>query len=163
MILCGERVARDVDRLDRRLRRQPAALEAVDADDRIPAGHVLQLLRHLVGIVRQRVDLLARHRGAERGPPVRRRFSRVADDGHRVLNTLERQHDDVLVVPRFELDVLQEPRLEAGELRVDGVAPRREPLQSGDALFAGLDRRHRRLRTVDGVTVTVAFWMTAPV
>ena len=74
-----------------------------------------------------------------------------------------RQHDDVLVVARLELHVLQDARLEAGELRLDRVAPGREPGHGGDPLSLVCDRRHRRLGTVDGVTVTFAFGITAPV
>jgi hypothetical protein len=37
-----ELIAGDVDRLDLRVRRQRCALEAVDADDRFAAGHLLQ-------------------------------------------------------------------------------------------------------------------------
>ena len=41
-------------------------------------GDVLELLRHLVGIVRERLDLLARHRRPERAPAIGCRFARVA-------------------------------------------------------------------------------------
>ena len=56
------------------------------------AGDVLQLLRHLVGIVRQRLDLLARHRRAERRAAIRRRLARVARHRHRILQPLDGQH-----------------------------------------------------------------------
>ena len=86
--------------------------------DGVAAGHVLELLRHLVGIVRQRLDLLARHRRAEGGAAIRRRFPRIARDRHRVLHALQREHDDVLVVAGLELHVLEHAGLEAGELRL---------------------------------------------
>ena len=58
------------------------ALEAVHTDDRAGTGHVLELAPHLVGIVGERVDLLARQRGAERrAPPIRRGLLRVLPDG----------------------------------------------------------------------------------
>ena len=66
VVLGRERVARDVDRLDLRLRRQPPRLRSCRREDGVGAGHVLELLAHLVRIVRQRVDLLARQRAAER-------------------------------------------------------------------------------------------------
>ena len=43
--------------LDLILRRQPTATKAVDEDLRARPGHALQLFRHLVRIVRQRIDL----------------------------------------------------------------------------------------------------------
>ena len=56
VILRRERVAHDVDRLDEGLGRQRAADEAVDLDHGVAAGHVLQLLRQLIRIVRKGVD-----------------------------------------------------------------------------------------------------------
>ena len=58
VILGGERVGVEADLLDLILRRQPAAAESVDEDLRARPGHLRQLLRHLVGIVRQRVDVV---------------------------------------------------------------------------------------------------------
>ena len=57
--------AGETDRADLRLRRQLAAAEAVHPDRRARPGHLLEHLLHLVGIVRQRVDLLFRQDVAE--------------------------------------------------------------------------------------------------
>ncbi len=149
VILGGECVARDVDRLDRRFRRQASPFETVDADDGVAAGHVLQLLRHLVGIVRERVDLFAGQRRAERALAIRRNFARVARHGHRILQPLDRQHDRVLVVARLETDVLQLFRFEAGELGLDRVTARRETGERGDSLVVCLHRFDRGARRVE--------------
>ena len=61
-----ELIARDANRSDLRLRRQRAALEAVDLDHRTGAGHVQQLLAEHLRIVRQRLELFTRQRRAER-------------------------------------------------------------------------------------------------
>ena len=152
VVLRGERVARDVDRLDHRLGRQLAALEAVDADDAVAAGHVLQLLGHFGRIVRQRVDLLARQRGAERAVvAVGRRFLLVAADGHRILQTLDRQHDQLLVVVgAADAHVLEHAGIEAGKLRRDEISSGRQR-DRRDPLFRRLRGfpRHRRGRLVE--------------
>jgi hypothetical protein len=49
--LCGELIARDVNRFDLRLRRQLPSFEAVDAQHRI-RRHVHNLPLHLIGIIR---------------------------------------------------------------------------------------------------------------
>ena len=55
----------EADLGDLRLRRQAAAREAVDPQHRAGAGHLLQLLGHLVFVVGQRVDLVRRQRRRE--------------------------------------------------------------------------------------------------
>ena len=65
VVLGGVRVGAEADLLDLVLRRQPAAAEPVDEDLRARTGHLRELLGHLVGIVRERVDLLLRQRGGE--------------------------------------------------------------------------------------------------
>jgi hypothetical protein len=120
--------------------------EAVNADHGVAAGDVLQLLRHLVGIVRQRLDLLARHRAAKGRTPIGCRLSRVARDGHRILEALNRQHRDVLVVARLQLQILQDAGLEARELGLDRIAARRQPGHRRNPLVVGrrgLDRGAR--------------------
>ena len=66
--------------------------------------------------------------------PIRRRLARVARHRHRILQPLDGEHGDVLVVARLQLHVLQDARLEAGELRLDGVAAGREAGHDRDAL-----------------------------
>ena len=74
--------------LDLILGRHAPAAEAVDEDLRARAGHALQLLGHLVRIVRQRVDLFLRQRlGEAVVAPVGRVF---LFDHHRLLDG--RQH-----------------------------------------------------------------------
>ena len=62
MILGRERIGVEPDLLNLILRRQPAAAEAVHENLRAGAGHAHQLVRHLVRIVRQRIDLFLRER-----------------------------------------------------------------------------------------------------
>src|SRR5204863_5269245 len=87
VVLRGKLIARDADRSDLRLRRQGAALEAVDAEDRARSGHVLQLLPQRRGVVRQRLDRFTRQRRAEGdGLAIRGRGLPVAFDGDRRLD-----------------------------------------------------------------------------
>ena len=65
MVFRRKLVARDADGSDLRLRGQRASLETVDADDGTGAGHVLELLLQLDGVVRQRLDLIACEHGPE--------------------------------------------------------------------------------------------------
>ena len=167
VVLRGERVAGDVDRLDLRLRRQLAALEAVDAhaQRRRPAMSC-SCCAISVGIVRQRVDLLARERGAERAAAaIGRRFLLVAADGHRVLQPLDRQHDHLLVVVGgADAHVLEDAGLEAGKLRLDEIPPGRQR-DRRDALIRRLaPDRASPLSSASSrpVTVTVAPGRTAP-
>jgi hypothetical protein len=150
VVLGRERVAGDVDRLDHGLRRQLPALEAVDADD-AAAGHLLELLRHLGRIVRERVHLIARQRRAERAVvAIGRRFLFVAADGHGILQTLNGQHDHLPVVAAADADVLEDAGIEAGELRGDQISSRGQG-DRRDALIGGLRRipRHRLRRIVE--------------
>ncbi len=93
VVLGGEHVhARQPDRSDLRLRRQAAAREAVHAQDRPGRRHRLEHRLHLVGIVRQRVDLLAGQNRAERAALcVERRRLPVAADGEPFLDALDLQ------------------------------------------------------------------------
>jgi hypothetical protein len=141
VVLRGERVAGHVDRLDHRLGRQLAAFEAVDPHDRSAAGHLLELLRHLRGIVRERVDLLARQRGAERAVvAIGRRFLFVAAHGHGILQTLNREHDHLLVVVGgADAHILEDAGIEAGKLRGNQV-PSGGQGDRRDALIGSLHR-----------------------
>ena len=65
VVLGGIRIEAEADLGDLRLRRQPAAREAVDAHDGAGAGHVRQLLGHLLLVVGQGVDLVLRQRRRE--------------------------------------------------------------------------------------------------
>ncbi len=149
--LGGELIAGDADRSDHRLRRQRAALEAVDADDRAGTGHVLELLLQDRRIVRERVDLIARQHGAERRPvAVRRRLLFVLLHGDRGFHLPDREHRDLAVVASADTDVRKRPLLEARELDVDRVAAGR---QSRDGRHAGIGRSRRRNGDASGRVV----------
>ena len=65
VILGGIRVGVEADLLDLILRRETPAAKAVDEELCARPGHLPQLLRHFVRIVRQPIDLLARQRRGE--------------------------------------------------------------------------------------------------
>ena len=144
VVFCGKGVAGDVNGFDLRLRRQLAALEAVDADDGVAAGQVLQLPLHFRGIVGQRIHLLARQRRAERAVPIGGRNLVVLRHIHGVEHALQRQYHDVLVVARAHAHVPQQPQLEAGKFRHDRITARHQARNCGDALAGRLNRRNGR-------------------
>ena len=118
------------------------ALEAVDADHGAGAGHVLELPLHLVRIVRQRVHLLARQRRAERAAaPIGGAFLLVLSNRDRLLDLLNRQHDDVPVVARAHAHVFQDARIEPGELGLHAVPAWREARNRRNAVRRRLRRR----------------------
>ena len=161
-----ELIARDADRSDLRLGRQRAALEAVDADDGARAGHVLQLLLQRRRIVRQRFDLIARQRRAERSAlRIGGRLLLVLLDGHRGFELRDRSIADLPVLAAANADILQRARLESRKLGLDRVAARRQAGERRDAAVGGLRTGTDLRRCVAGsapVTVTVAPTMTAP-
>ena len=109
VILGSKRVARDVNRFDLRLRRQLGAFEAVDADDGVRTRHVLQLLRHLRRIVRERFDLFPSQRRAEPRARIGGNRLRVAADRDFRFDFLDRQDNHVLVVAAAKTRVMQQP------------------------------------------------------
>ena len=143
MVFRRKLVARDADGSDLRLRGQRASLETVDADDGTGAGHVLELLLQLDGVVRQRLDLIAREHGPERLSPVRRRFLPVLGHGNRRLDFLNRQHGDVFVLAAAHADIFEQSCLESRKLGLDRVAARRQVRDGGDAGVGSLDRCDR--------------------
>ena len=149
VIFRREAVARDVDRFDLRLRRQRRSFEAVDADDRRASRHLLQLLAQHGGIVRQRLDLLARQRRSERRRAIDGDFLFVARDGDRVGDLLDGERERLAILARADADVGIDARLEAGELGFDGIAARRQALENSDSLGRRRDGgRRRRLRAL---------------
>src|SRR6185295_7310169 len=97
--LGGELVARDVNGLDLRLRRQLLAFEAVNANDGVGPRQLGELPLQLVGIVRERVNLIGGELQAELGrSPVCRRFLRVVADDDGRLELRQDQYDGELVV-----------------------------------------------------------------
>ncbi len=140
MILRGEAVARDVDRLDLRLRWERRAFEAVHANHRTGAGQIVQLLPQDVGIIREGVDLLASQRGTERVLPVRSRFLFVASDRDLVRELQNGERQRLLVVTDPDADVGIDLRVEPRELRFDGVPPWAEVRERGNALLTRDDR-----------------------
>jgi hypothetical protein len=148
VIFGREGIPDDVDRLDQRLGRQRRAREAVDADDRIPAGEILELQRHLGGIIRQVLDLLSSEHGLERTAAwVSGGGLRVLTHGHRFLDPFQGQDDDMAIVSAMDADLGQHAELEPREFRLDAVPPRQEPLEGRDA-FVGRGHRRKRGRLV---------------
>ncbi len=135
-----ELIAGHADRFDQRLRRQVAALEAVDEELRARPGDVHQLPPELVGIVRERLDLLTRHDRAEGHITVGRRLLAIALDRHRRLQAIDRQHHHLLVLAAPDADLGQRSRLKARELGRDRVAARDKALE----LHLPLRGRRRR-------------------
>jgi hypothetical protein len=102
-----ELIPRNADRSNLRLRRQCAALEAVDANDSSRAGHVLQLLLQHLRIVRQRFDFFARQRRAEGSSArVGRGLLFVLLDGHRRFELRDRQDRHLPVLAAANPDLL---------------------------------------------------------
>ena len=166
VVLGGERVARDVDRLDLRLGRQLLPLERIDADRRVGAGEALELAGHLVRVFRECLHLLARQRRPERPRAVRGRGLLVAPHRHVLGEPGERQHHQVLVVAGLEADVAQQPHLEARELPLQRVTAGHQVLEGGDAPCRTTSPARSVAFLVASsrpMTETVAFGITAPV
>ncbi len=149
VVLRGELVhARQANRTDLRLGRELAAGEAVHADRRARRRHRLEHPLHLIGIVGERLDLLAREHGAERrAARVHRRALLVAADGDRFVELLELQGDRAPVIAGADADVADERSLETGELGPDRVPAGLEVFEHRDAerrrLALAPDRRER--------------------
>ena len=141
VVLGRELIAGDADHLDLRLRRQLLSLEAVDADGGSDARHVLELPLQLVGIFGQRLDLLARERGAERQRAIGRGLLPIASDGDGVLHLSQRQDQDVFVVAGADPHVADQPEIESGELALNRVPARPELVERREANVRRLDRR----------------------
>ena len=136
-----ELVARDPDRLDQRLRRQFPSLEAVDEDLGVRTGDVDQLPAQLVGVVRQRLDLFARHDTPEGDVPIRGGRLAIARHGDVGLQAVDRQHQGLPVVARSHADVREGARLESRELGADRIPSRREVLKCRLPLWVGCRRQ----------------------
>jgi hypothetical protein len=135
-----ELIARNADGSDLRLRGQRASFEAVDADDRARSRHVVQLLLKDRGIVRERLDLLAGQRRAERRPArIGGRHLFVLTHRNRRLELRDLQHRDLLVVASTDADVRKDPRLESGKFSRDAVSAR---LEIGNRRDADVGRAH---------------------
>ena len=94
------------------------------------SGDVQQLAAELVGIVRERVDLLARHDRAERHVAIGGGLLAIAFDRHRRLTRSIGSTSDLFVLAAADADVRQRSRLKAGELGLDRVAAGSEVLES---------------------------------
>ena len=132
-----ELVARDPDRLDQRFRRQFSSLEAVDEDLGVWTGDVDQLPPQFVGVVRQRLDLFARHDSPEGDVPIRGGRLAIARHGDVGLQAVDRQHQSLPVVARAHPDVREGARLESRELGAERIPSRREVLKCGLPLCIG--------------------------
>ena len=111
--------------------------EAVDADHRVAAGHFHQLPHQLVGIVRERLDLLIgqlrRQRSAIR---IGRGGLRVDADFDVVRERGDRELELLLVVAGAQPHIGQFECFEAGEFGLEAVAAWFEPGQRGHARVA---------------------------
>ena len=92
----------------------------------VRTAEVHQLTTHLVGVVRQRFNLLARHDRAEGDVAIGRGGLAIPFDGDRRRHPVERQHEDLTIAAAADADVRQRACLEAGELGLDRVAARNE-------------------------------------
>ena len=143
--LRGEGVARDANRADLRLGRQLRALEAVYPDHGVAPHHFGQLPAHLLRIVRERVDLLARQRRAESHARIGRVRLRVLPHRDGVLLFLQGQHHGLAVFPLPHAHVPGDALFEPGELDLDGIAPLGQVGEHRHALLGGDNRRDLRL------------------
>ena len=138
-------IAGDANRSNLRLGRQRAALEAVDADHGARASHVLELLLKRRGIVGERIDLIARERGAKRRPlPVGGRRLLVLSDGDGCFKLFDVQHRRLTVLAAPHANIRERARLESRKLGSDRVSSRREARDDRDAGVRRLNRRNLR-------------------
>ena len=149
MILRGEEIAAEADRLDLRLRRQAAAAEPVDAERRAGPSHLLQRLLHVVGIVGQRLDLRPRHDVAECvAARIESPVARILADDDVFRDLGDGQlHLAPPARPRAHADVVELLHIEARELCRHRVATGSKAREDGLAAVvrAHLDRRAGRL------------------
>ena len=135
VVLGGERIEAEADLRDLRLRRQAAALEAVDAQ-RAPGPAICSsTCRHFVRVVRQLIDLFLRELRGER--VVQRLLGVVAGD----VDLLDERRDlqrDLLVGVAAAHVLLEVLRIEADRLDVDRVFAGRQVLEDRFAALAGL-------------------------
>ena len=105
--------------------------------------HVLKLAAHLVRIVGQRLDLLARQDRSERQRAVRGDVVRIAPDHDAFRHSLQRQDQHVLVVARAQPLLLELGRRESRKLRPYRVTARHELVDRGLAFVVSLGRIER--------------------
>ena len=165
VVLGGELVARDANRLDLRLRRQPPAFEAVDAHHR--AGPAMSMSCRCISSGSSDNASICSRVSTEPNASLRRSAAPACAScltSTVSCEVLDEQHDDVPVVARPEPHLFQHARIEPLELRTRGVAAGR---QAADGRLAV----RRRFAPAAGssfcvagsvpVTVTVASGMTA--
>ena len=160
MVLGGIRIEAEADLGDLRLRRQPAAREAVDAQHGAGPGHLLELRGHFVFVVGQGVDLVLGERRREVVGDVL--VGLVARDLHLLDVAGDRELDfAALLAAAADGDVGNLLGLEADRLDLGDVLARRQAvdrrlalLVGGGALRLGAARRvgghHRHRRPDDG-------------
>ena len=109
--------------------RERRAFEAVHPDDGAGASHVQQLPSHLLGVVRERFNLLTRQHGTEGGPaPVGRRGRAILAHGDSVLDLGQSKDDGLAVVARAHAHIAHGRGFEPVELGAYEVASRRQRL-----------------------------------
>ena len=129
------------DGSDLRLRGKLAPREAVHANHRPGGRQRLQRGLHLVGIVRQGVDLLAREHRTERAAArVQRRGLAVAAHGDRLVELLDLQGRAHTGFPSAHPDVAENGGVKPRELHLDAVTPLGHALEHGDTRAVGGDR-----------------------
>ena len=140
MVFGGKLVARHADRLDLRLRRQPSALEAVDAEHGARTCHLHQLPLHLVGIAHS-ASICSRV-STDPNASLRRSAAPACASCATLtvsLEVLDEQHDDAAVVALANARFLRDARVEAGKLRASRVAPRREAADGRQTVWRRFD------------------------
>ncbi len=135
VVLRREHAAGEADGSDLRLGREPAAAEAVDSDRAAGPGHLLEHPLHLLGIVRQRVDLFLREHVAE---PIAVRIGgarrRIAADRDALVDLLDRERHLAPAVAGAHAVLRNRRGVEARKRHLDRIASRRQPLGHRHAL-----------------------------
>jgi hypothetical protein len=144
VVLGSERVPREADRADLRLRRKLAAAEPVHPHHSPRSGHFLEDALHFVRIIGKRIDLILRQDGVE-AVVVRIGSDRglVSSDGHVLVELLDLQHRIAPVLTRTDADVRHDQRLESREADLDRIPAWEQIVRGRDALAV---RRHVVLR-----------------
>lgn len=130
----------DPNRLDHGFRGKLTPFEAVDENLRVRPAHVHQLTAKLVGIVRERLDLLPRENRSERHVTLRRGLLAIPFHRDRGLHAIDRKDNHLAVVPAANAHLRQGSRLKSGKFGCDGIPPRRQVFKPYLSLLVRLCR-----------------------
>jgi hypothetical protein len=137
-------VPAEADRLDLRLRRKPAAAEAVDPHHGTGSCELAERVFHLVRIFRQRGNLFRRkHRRERIASRIRTGLARIAPDDEIFRDALDGEAEFAARLAAAHAHLLQFTALEPGRLRDDRVPPGRQPFEDRLTLRARRLRLHR--------------------